>query len=266
MWTTFAFVATLGLPPGASGAMTLTNVRLTHGILGVPREGTKFLPGDICVFAFDVQGITADESGKVLYSVAMEVTDANGKVTFRQAPQNLEANNSLGGDRLPAYANLTIGLDEPPGKYKVKVTVTDRAARTSATLTRSYEVLPGAFGLVRLTTTADPDGRVPLPFPAEGQSLWIGFGAVGFGRDGDTGHPHLEVTLRVFDESGKPTLAKPFTGRVTKDVPKKARAVPMQFMLELNRPGKFTVKVEALDKVKNAKATLAFAVTVQKAR
>jgi hypothetical protein len=266
MWTTLALLAALGASPTGADALTLTNVRLTHGILGVPRDTTKFLPGDACVLAFDVEGITVDKAGKVLYSVAMDVTDAKGKVVFRQAPQKLEASNSLGGNRLPAYANLQIGLDQPPGKYQVKVTVTDRAANTSQTLRRTYELLPRDFGLVRLTTTADPNAQVPLPFPSEGQSLWVNFGAVGFGRDQGTGQPNLEITLRVVDENGKATLAKPFTGVVNKDVPKKARAVPMQFMVELNRPGKFTVEVNASDKVTGKKAALTFPLMVNKAK
>ena len=51
-------------------------------------------------------------------------------------------------------------MDQPAGAYTVKVKVTDRATKRSAELTRTFEVLPKALAIVRLSTTYDPDGRV----------------------------------------------------------------------------------------------------------
>src|SRR5262249_7026178 len=118
MWTTLAFVAGLSVAPSQAGPLKLTNVRTTYGVHGMPRGDTKFLPGDTAVFSFDAEGITVADDGKVLYSIAMQVTDSDGKVRFRQAPRELEAINALGGNKLPVMANLQIGLDEPKGTYK----------------------------------------------------------------------------------------------------------------------------------------------------
>jgi hypothetical protein len=268
MWTTLALVATLGVTPTQSGKLAITNIRATYGLLGSTRPDNKFLPGDDLFLSFDIQGVQVDESGKVLYSIAMEVTNAKGKTLFKQTPRKLEANNSLGGTSLPGFASLKIGLDAKPGKYKVKVKVTDRAAKASASLTRTYEVLRPAFGLVRLATTSDPEGQVPTPFFAVGQTLWINFAAVGFGRDESSGSPNLTVTLRVLDAEGQPAVAKPFTGKVTdKDkIPKKARHLPLQFALQLNRPGKFTVELKAADNVSGKTATLKLPLTVLQAK
>jgi len=267
MWTTLALAA-LTLSPAEAGQLTLTNARTTYGLLGGPRTDNKYLPGDSYVLQFDIEGITVGDDGKVLYSVGLEVTDSAGKAHFKQAPRDMEAQNSLGGNSLPGFVSLQIGLDQPPGTYNVKVTVTDRAAKASKSLTRSYEILPKAFGLVRLTTTADPAGQIPAPFLAEGQSLWVNFLAVGFGREsGEQGQPHIAVTCRVLDENGKPTVAKPFAGDVSKDIPKSALSVPMQFLLELNRPGKFTVELKATCKVTGKEsATLSFPITVLKTK
>src|SRR5260370_1258990 len=92
-----------------------------------------------------------------------------------------------------------------------------RGGQRSFTVT--YQVLPKAFGLVRLTTTNDPNAEFPAPTPAEGQSLWVNFVAVGFGRDQGKGQPNLSVTLNVLDESGQPTMAKPFAGEVNQNIP-----------------------------------------------
>jgi hypothetical protein len=212
---------------------------------------------------FDVEGITADENGKVLYSVATEVADAKGKVIFQQPPRNLETVNSLGGGRLPAYALVEIGLEQSAGDYILKVTVTDRASKKSQMLTQKFQVLPRGFGIVDLATTADAEGAVPANLLGAGQSLWINYAVVGFGRDTAKKQPNATMTLRVLDEKGKPTLAKPFAGVVDKDVPANATALPVQFLLSLNRPGKFTVEVTATCKHTGKTATQSFPIVVQ---
>ena len=64
-----------------------------------------------------------------------------------------------------------------------------------------------------------------------------------------------------------PTLAKSFVGEVTQDIPKNATSVPGQFLLELNRAGKFTVELKATCKVTGKEtAPLTFPITVLKAK
>jgi hypothetical protein len=264
MWTTFVLTAALSAVPGQSGQFALTNVRTTYGFLGAPRTDTKVLPGDNIVLSFDIEGIKPDSSGKVLYRIAMEVADGKGVVHFKQSSRDRETTLALGGSRVPAFASLQIGLDQPAGDYTVKVTVTDRVTKSSQTLTNTYQVLPKAFGIVRLTTTNDPHGQFPAPFVGEGQSLWVNFAAVGFGRDQGKGQPNLSVALNILDENGRPTMAKPFTGEVNQNIPANAMALPMQFLLELNRAGKYTVELTATDKVSGKTANLSFPLTVLK--
>jgi hypothetical protein len=96
--------------------------------------------------------------------------------------------------------------------------------------------------------------------------LVVNFAAVGFERAKSGDQPNIAVTLTVTDGDGKPTLAKPFAGAVTKGVPSKVLAVPMQFALSLNRAGKFKVEVKATDKISGKTATLSFPLTVSKAQ
>src|SRR5207249_10702745 len=166
---------------------------------------------------FNIDGITSDEDGKVLYSIAPEVTDSRDKVQFRQPARELETINALGGSHMPAYAQVDIGLDQPAGEYKLRVTVKDRASGKNASLTQEFQVLPKGFGLVRLTSTSDHEARVPAGRLTAGQSLWISGTVVGFGRnDKAEKQPHVTLEMSVLDEAGKPTLARPFTGVVNK--------------------------------------------------
>jgi hypothetical protein len=268
MWMTLALAAVVSAAPGQPGQLTLSNVRSTHGLLGPTRADSRLLPGDMLVVTFDIDGVRTDPAtGKVMYSTSMEVTDSRGQAVFRQAPRDLEAINSLGGTHLPANATINIGLDQPPGRYTARVTVTDRSTRASQSLNYPFEVLPRGFGLVRLNLSSDvdPEDPVPVPFPAEGQSLWLNFGAVGFGRLSNQ-QPDVAVEMRVLDESGRPTVSTPFQGRINQGVPDKAQSLPMQFLLSLNRPGKFTVELKATCQVSRKTFQVALPLTVLKAK
>jgi hypothetical protein len=264
MWTTTAFVTILCLAPNQAGQLALANPHLTYGILGAPRSDTRFLPGDSLVFAFDIQGVKADAAGKVNYAIGLEVTDASGKTVFKQEPQDRQANLTLGGNSLPGFATVQIGAEQPAGSYTLKVTVTDRTAKASQSATLSYQVLPKAFGLVRQYMSQDPEGRFPAALVGEGETLWLSFSAVGFGRDSRT-QPNIAVSLQVMDENGKPTLPQPYTGEVSKDVPN-TPGIPMQFMLELNRAGKFTIEVKATDNVSKKSANFTMPLVVSKVK
>jgi hypothetical protein len=254
-------MAAVGTAPAAEG-LTLSNVRLTRGLLGPVRDGSRVLPGDNLFVCFDVEGVTLAEDGKVLYSTAVEVTDPRGKTIFKQDPRDLQTIGSLGGNRIPAFVRLHIGPDHSPGQYTVSTTVTDRASGSKAVLKRNFEVLPREFGIVQLSTTGDHEGLIPLPAPAVGQGLWLHFGVVEFRRDEASHQPNVAIALRVLDQDGKPTLVQPSSGAISKDVPEKDLVIPVQQMLLLNRPGKFTVELTATDRVSGKKDTLTFPLTV----
>jgi hypothetical protein len=266
MWTTLALVSVLSLPTGQSGKLALTNVRSTYGVLGATKPDNKVLPGDSYVLSFDIDGVKVDETGKVLYSVGMEVLDSEGKVQFKQDPQDKEADASLGGSTLPAYAKINVGSEQPAGKYTLKVSVTDRATQQSTSISQEYEIQPKGFGLVQVNVSSDKEGKIPAPFLSAGESAFVNFTAVGFGRNTTTQQPDLAVSLRIFDEDGKPTLAKPFTGTVNKDIPAKASAIPLQFDVNLNRPGKFSVELVATDKVTGKQVKLQSPLNVMKSK
>ncbi len=265
MLTTLALLSALSLPANQTDKLTVTNVRSTYGVLGAARPDDKVLPGDSYVLSFDIEGVKVADDGKVLYSVGMEVTDSDGKAQFKQDPRDLEANASLGGNSLPAFAMVNVGHEQKAGKYKVKVTIIDRANRQSTSISHEYEILPKAFGLVHVTMTSDAEGKIAAPFLSVGESAWINFQAVEFGRASNS-QPNLAVSMRILDETGKPTLPRPFTGQVDKDVPAKAMAIPMQYDLELNRAGKFTIEVKVTDKTTGKDATLKLPLSVIKSK
>jgi hypothetical protein len=254
MLSTLAVAAVLNLAPSQSDTLQLKNVRATFGPLGQERKDSKVLGGDAYFVAFDIEGLKVREDGQVKYTMSMELTNKEGKSQFKQEPQELEAFNALGGNRVPAFAHVLVGTDTPEGEYTLKVTVKDLATGKTDTLTRKFEVLPSRFGFVQVNMSYHtPTQNVFLPAPplaVPGQTLLVNFALVGFGLDKTSkDQPNIETTMRVLDEDGKPTLAKPYGGGAKEVGPEFKRVIPMQFLLQANRPGKFKIELKATDKV-----------------
>jgi hypothetical protein len=264
MLTTLVLVAGLGLTPAQGGGLTLSNDRVTYGELGAPRPDTKLLPADVFFVAFDIEGITVAPDGKVLYSMAMEVTDKAGKSIFSQKPAERTDYLPLGGTKLPARAFVTIGLDQEPGEYTCKVTVADMAAKgASKTLTKNFTVLPRNFGIVCLYTSSDEKGELPAPTSGvAGQSVWVHFALVGFQRDKTKKQPDLSVEMQATMADGSPTLKVPTVINVNQGIDEKESGVPLRFLLPMNRVGDYKIKLKATDKTDGKTSTVELPITV----
>jgi hypothetical protein len=258
MLSSVALVAALSLAPAQAGQLQLTNAHATYGMLGATRTDLKFLPGDNFFLAFDIEGLQVNEFGRALYSMAIEFVNKEGKSQFKKAAgdTDLEANNLLGGNRVPAFAFAEIGTDTAPGEYTLRVTVTDRSTKKSQTLSHKIQVLPKGYGMVRIHSAYFAREHVPAPpYCVVGQTIMINCGVTAFDRDKKTKQPNVSFELRVLDESGKPTVAKPDVIRIEKDVDESWSVLEIPFVVPLNRPGKFTLELKATDMITKKSAT-----------
>lgn len=264
MWATLALLSAMNGLPAQAGQLELKNVRVTHGILGQERKDSVFLPGDMYVLAFDIDGLKVTNDGRVQYSMSMELTNAKGEVQFKKDPNEMVTVNTLGGSRLPSFALTEIGVDTKPGEYQMKVVVKDGAAGTSVELKRKFDVKPTQFGIVRPGFTYNPLSdrqvgapQVSPPLAVPGQNLLLNFAVVGFELKGDKQDPNVEVKMEIADDSGKAVVEKPFSGSATNvdEEFKKLRVIPFQFPMQINRSGKFKITLTATDKHTNKTAT-----------
>lgn len=263
MWKTLALLVVAALPSARGDSLSIGNERLTYGFHGPTRADGKFLPGDLIVLAFDLNDITFDADGTASFSTAVEVT-SEGKSLFKQAPRKSTARNFLGGKSLPSEAFLRIPPDFAAGTYTISVTVEDTATKARKTMLKKVEVLPAAFGLVQVGTSADPEGHLPTaPVGTLGSSLFINYAVVGFGRDKTAEKlPHITVSLRILDEGGKSTMAKALTGKAREGIAADLKVIPMQSAVTLNRVGRFTVELTATCEVSGKKSKLSFPIKV----
>ena len=270
MWTTLALAAFLAAAPGQAQspgqtqALKLTNIRATYGILGAERKDTKILPGDIYCISFNIDGLKANEEDRASYRLTLQVTNKAGKVVYTFGPVDQEVYLSLGGSTTQSSVILTTDLNQAAGEYTARVVVVDKMAKVKKEFTRKVEILDKEFGIVRLRTTRDPDGRLAAPqVGVVGEFLSIQFSVVHFDRDATRRQqPDLAAEMRILDEKNLPTSPKPNTGGVNDDVPLSSVGVDMRFTIALNRPGKFTIELQVTDKVSKKKVKKLLPLTV----
>jgi hypothetical protein len=271
-------VAALALAPGQAGGLKLTNVRNTYGELGGTRPEGKFLPGDVFFVGFDIENISISDEGQVQYEMAMEVLDKNAKPIFKQEPAKKTDFVPLGGSKLPARAFITIGLDQEPGTYSLKLTVKDlgkNAAKDNAqTFTRNFEVTKKDFGIVAVYTSVDDRGAHPAPTTGiVGQSIYVQFGVVAFERAVPKAdpkstapkaapQPDMTFEMQTLDSFGKPTIAKPIVYKLATEVRQEDQGFTMRFLLPMTRAGKFTVRLKATDNLTKKESSFDLPVTV----
>ncbi|MFO0935641.1 MAG: hypothetical protein U0798_03885 [Gemmataceae bacterium] len=260
MYSTFALITALSLAPApgqpATGGITLTNVRNTHGELGGTRPDNKFIPGDVVFVAFDIEGLTVGPKGDVKYTMAMEVTDKNNKTIFKPDAATRTDYMPLGGSKLPGRAFITCGLDLEPGTCTLKLVVTDEASKQSVPLTRTFEVLKKDFGIAAVFASQDETGNIPAATTGVvGSMIYVRYGIVNFARDPATKQPNVMVEIMMFDEEGKPTVKESIVREYKSGVPEDRLGFPDGFALPFTRVGKFTVKIKATDKVANKSYT-----------
>ena len=256
----FVLLIALAAAGAQDAPLEIANAHATYGYLGAKHPTVEGrLPGDIIFFTFDIKNMKLDDAGRASYSLLVEVTDDKGQMIYKQGPTNSVALNYLGGNSLPCSAHLEVPLDSIPGTHHFKVTITDRQANKSVSLEKTGKILGRDFGLVRVGTFADREGKVPAaPIGVIGESIYLSFAPVGFARSKTTKQPDLHISMRVLDDKGQPTFTKPLTGTVNKDVPEDLKFMPMQFGITLNRTGQFTIELDATDKIsgKSAKVRL----------
>ena len=259
--STLAVFAALTLAADPPGDLKLSNVRATHGLLGPKRTEKQVLPGDRVFVCFDIDGITVNADGKVQYSIATDVTDAKGKSIYKQEPRDLEVPLSLGGNSVPGYSQIDCGLEQPAGKYTLKLTVVRSLRRQEDGDVHARFRDRRAAASVWCGFCDDARPRGALPVERRGQSAKHAYGC--------NSASSASSATRLANSQTSPSNCKSSTtttsrsasrrpARISKDVPDNVTMLPIQFLLSLNRAGKFSLVVTATDQLsrKTTKTTL----------
>jgi hypothetical protein len=262
MRTKFALVLLLGgLCVQPAAALGLNNLRASNGPMGAKRADDKYLPGDAIYLSFDIENIQVDpKTGGAVYQTTLEIANSKGEVVLKPIKSPQQKVILLGGNQIRSNAFTLLGTKQDPGLYKMKVTVDDVLAKASKTLIYEFEVLPLNFGFVQPNVAG-------IAFA--GGDYTVGFSLVGMKKDKKTKLPEVKVTLRILDATGKEVTVQPWTLDVAEvfhnpplvDLTEK-EVVPVYFLLFLNRPGTYTITVEAEDQIGKEKRQMTFPLKV----
>jgi hypothetical protein len=250
-----AALFTLCLCPSLSSAVDIKNIRPCYGPLGATRFDKKCLPGDVFFMTYDLENLALDKTGKASYTTTLELLDAQQKVLFKKETPN-DVVPQLGGTRMPGDLHVIMGTKQAAGKYAIKLTVYDKLGKDGKAFTYNFEVVPEAFGFVGASAKA-------VEF--QGTQYVAGFGLVNLTLDAKK-QPNVEVKIQILDDSGK-AVAPVVQILIPRDMPadtelEKANFVPITFPIFLNRPGRYTIDVQAEDKIAKKTAKLSFPLTV----
>jgi hypothetical protein len=262
MFPTLTVTAALLLAPAQGGKLDLANLHITYGLQGPTRTVNKFLPGDPVFLAFDIDGITIGKDGKVVYTMGLEVTDKAGKSWHKVEPTERVEFAPLGGSKMPGRAFVTLGVDAPPGEYKVKLTTTDTTTKATGSFEYKFDVIPTELGIIGVYASQDPEGKTPTHTTGfAGGSVWIQFAATGFKRnEAKKNQPDLRFEMTTMDEKGTATMVQPLSVDMN-SLEEKFPIMPMRFNLPLTRPGKFTARLSVIDNI--TKKTANFELPIQ---
>jgi len=157
-------------------------------------------------------------------------------------------------------ADLRIGTipTQAPGKYKVRLTVTDRVAKDKpAVQDVTFDIVPPKFAIIGVLASG-------VGIPA--QNYASEFALVNMKLDAKN-KCEVDITMQVLDAATKKPVMTPIVQNFPKDLPEgtdlaKENFLPMRFPLILNRPGRFIIEVNAQDKLGKTNAQLRFPLTV----
>lgn len=260
MGSVAALALTLLLPVQTS-KLELTNIRATHGLMGISRPDFSILPGDMLYIAFDINGLQMDQEGRLRFGTALEVEDGKGKTIFKEDLSPVAPVVALfGGTRIPHSVMISTGLEQAPGMYRAKVTVRDYQAKKDASFTKDFTLTQPDFGIVRIQLCFDRLSQIPAPpAAAAGQTVFLNFVPVHFKRDAKN-EASVSVELNVLDDKGAATTVKPLSGG-EKNLPPEVNYLQMRFDVPLQRAGSFKLVLKATDQV--SKKTVALTIPLQ---
>jgi hypothetical protein len=254
LWLALPLALALAAP--AAAGLKLQDIKARHGAHGPERASLDVAPGDEVVFTYTLTGVGTDPDGKVDCELRQTISDAGGKVLLDNKTPIKEA-LGFGGGYMPGVAAPAFGITTPPGKYVVKVTITDKLREETVSFERAVTVVKPDFAVVRPRLSYDAQGKSAAGLTnVLGTQLFFRMIAVGFDRS----QKKIDMTMTVhyYDDKGKDLLPKPLmVSTKTDDEEKVAKADSVTFngSFACNRPGSFKVKIVITDNMAKKSAT-----------
>ncbi len=128
---------------GGSGTLTVANFTFAESAEGPAREDKKFMMGEEVFLVFDIKGFKQDDTKVVWVQEDLVVTGPEGNVVLDEKNLlDLKDEAAEGADNVAANNKITLEETDPPGTYKVNLTVRDKVGEQKTTFQEEFEVVP----------------------------------------------------------------------------------------------------------------------------
>jgi hypothetical protein len=251
--TTCSGLALIVLVTSAWAELELRDVTPTYGPFGPARKSLAVPAGDEVFFRYTISGVHTDDAGRADGELRVQLAGPDGQALLDDK-RPVNGVLALGGQTLPATANVSFGPDTPAGDYTVTVTFRDKLSSQAASFKRKVTCLKPAFALVRLRLSHDEGGAIPAGGML-GQTIHVRCKAIGFDRT--KAKVRVVIAMQTADAEERPLMPKPILARLaTEDTKQIAqlRSVDFSGSLRLNRVGKVNLCLTATDEVSGQKA------------
>ena len=244
----------LAFVPSSAQALELKNFRMAHGPLGAAHRH-EVPSGRLSLYHIRDRGAQSrrQEQG--------QLRDSCRGFRRRQQDDLLKGNpqrphSAIGGRRFRAISTSPWGPTDPPGQYRVRLTVKDVIGKDIKSSTHPFELLAKDFGIVGVMAPA-------VAFP--GQPYMLQYNVVELGLDA-TKKPNAKIELKVLDDTGK-AVSTPAVSNYPADLPEnldlmKSNFIPIDFPIFPNRAGRFRVEITVVDNLKKKNASLSYPLNV----
>jgi hypothetical protein len=149
-------------PAAAEGAVAAEGVRLTYGPHGPQRPDHRVLPGDQIDLEFVARGVGKGHENEEDLILAGELLDPTGKKVRDLPPPSVKTPLYRDGMVLTGAASSLLDHDQPPGEYRVRCRLIDKATNERvASFEHPLVVRSKEFGATRLRLTLDKEGKLP---------------------------------------------------------------------------------------------------------
>jgi hypothetical protein len=253
--TTILFAAVVS---AAQAQPVFQDVKFTHGPFGPERSPAVFHSRDEVWMHYSVTGLQTDAEDRIDVATEYKLIDPMGTVAFRTS-QPAKTDLLLGGGTVSGVFNVPLDIPYlPEGEWTVEITITDNVAKRSTTQALKWTHKPREFAFVRMAFARDDQFKVPAQLTAAvvGQPIFLRNKLVGYVRD--HGKLEIDVEMVIMDAEGREVMKpRQFPGRhQLEGDPSPMESWDFNGNFVPNRPGQFTIRFTAHDRIGDKTATV----------
>jgi hypothetical protein len=246
------FVVAVG---GLHAEIHIDHIQAAMGPYWPTKKDLVYYPGDVILFRYLVSGMKVDSKMALDATVTWSLRDSEGKMVETKS-QPWTSLPALGQGTAPQLTVLEVKESYTPGQYELTVEVKDNLSSQKASFQRQLTIKPVEWAIAAVAFFRDAECRHDACLDAHvGEQVFYQMKLIGYDKTRLDGEIHVEM----LDKDGKAMVAKPYTHVFVNNKGKLIQSLPFLVtqgaLPQFTRPGDFTLRITAIDHVKEQTTT-----------